>query len=557
MFSHLSTRMFVLAAIITSLGLSLLAWTITRIHTRDLEAEVKQGAQRLSQTIYLSTRSSMLKNRKEDVYEIVGMVGQQPGIDRIRIFNKEGRITYSTLESERGSLVNAASESCTRCHAENHETPLAELRDEDRIRVFDAPEGHRVLGLTVPIYNEPQCSAAACHPSPDEISVLGVIDVQSSLAGVDAAVHAGNRRLFLLTYCFMLIIATTCGVFIWFFVHRPVKALITGTRRLGEGDLNHRIEVKSKTEVGRLAKSFNDMAGELSQARVELTEWARTLEQRVEERTKTLEQAQAKLLQNEKLASLGRLSAVVAHEINNPLSGVLTYTKLARKKLESEHAAEQLANIKQYLEATESEIVRCGKIVRNLLAFSRQSSMTVAEASINGLIDKVVFLVGHKLELQEVKLVKELDLGLPDITCDVDRIQQALMAVLINAIEAMPDGGTLRIRTSQEPDPETNHNRVRIEVGDSGCGIPEDVLPHLFEPFFTTKEDRNGVGLGLSVVYGIIKRHQGGIDVISRPGEGTTMVITLPERPEVEHEILDTGEDAADMVMRQEEEART
>ncbi len=539
----LSTRVFLLVATITLVGLGLLAWMMARIHTTHLEEEVIRGAVRLSDTICRSTRYSMLQNRKKDVYEIVSMVAAQPGIERIRIFNKSGVTTDSTVESEIGTTVNKVAESCTRCHANNGEAPLSELPEEERTRIFQAPDGHRILGLTNPIYNEPACAAVGCHPPPAEQKVLGVLDVQTSLAAVDAAVKEANGRFFFITYCFMLVAATICGVFTWRFVHLPVKTLIQGTKRLAQGDLNHRIPVQSRTEIGQLAESFNSMARELAEARAQLTDWTRTLEQRVQERTKTLAQAQAKLVRNEKLASLGRLSAVVAHEINNPLSGVLTYTKLVRKKLETPDALDNLSTIREHLEATELEIIRCGKIVRNLLAFSRESSMTVGETNINALLERMVFLFGHKLELQEITLAKAFDPNLPLVTCDADRIQQALMAVLINAIEAMPDGGALRLRSRQRIDEKTGHAQVEVSVSDTGYGIPEDVLPRLFEPFFTTKESKHGVGLGLFVVYGIMKRHQGHIEVNSSPGHGTTITLILPVRPEVEVEVLD-GEDA-------------
>ncbi len=530
MLSTLSARIFLLAAAVTLVGLGVLAWFMVRTHTHDLESEAVQGALRLSDTLTRSTRYSMLKNQKEDVYHIVQTVGDQPGIERIRIFNKEGQITFSTDPAERGKAVDTAAEACTRCHSVPG-APLTRLDGKELTRIFADRDGRRVLGLIAPIYNEQGCSAIGCHSSPEEQQVLGVLDIQTSLAQVDEVIGARSKEFMYLTYFLMLAIAGACGVFIWLFVHQPVKALIRGTRKIASGDLSYRMPVHSRTEIGRLAESFNHMGGELKQAREALTDWTETLELRVNQKAETVRQAQAKLAQSEKLASLGSLSAVVAHEINNPLSGILTYTKLVRKLLKNGASATQNPEMLKYLEAMESETARCGKIVANLLAFSRQSAISIESADLNGILEKTLFLIGHKLELQGIALQKELESGLPSVWCEADQIQQAIFAVLINAIEAMPEGGTLTVKSAGVVDDATGGTWIEITITDSGAGIPNEVLPHLFEPFFTTKENKKGVGLGLSVIYGIVKRHHGRIDVRSEPGAGATFVLALPEKP--------------------------
>jgi two-component system NtrC family sensor kinase len=362
MLGTLSMRLFVLIAIVTLAGLSLLAWKVVEMHTADLERETLNSALRLSDTLRRSTRSSMLKNRKEDVYQMMHMVGEQPGIERLRIFNKEGEITFSSLPDEESEVVDKQAEACTRCHTGAE--PVSRPDRKELTRVFNSADGHRVLGLITPFYNEPDCSGPSCHASPEEQGVLGVLDLQLSLAGVDSAVEAQNNRFLVLVYLLMLIIASTCGIFVWKFVHRPVNELIRGTERFKSGELGYRIQLRSGTEIGELAASFNQMAEELGQAQQQLTDWAHTLEQRVEEKTRTLQQAQAKLVQSEKMASLGTLSAVVAHEINNPLSGVLTYAKLVDKMIgENGPAPERLAAIHKYLKSMERETARCGNIV--------------------------------------------------------------------------------------------------------------------------------------------------------------------------------------------------
>jgi two-component system NtrC family sensor kinase len=531
----LSARLFLLIAVVALAGLGILAWVVLEMHTSQLQEQVVQGALRISDTVRRSTRSAMLRNRKMDVYEIIRTVGDQPGLERIRIFNKEGQITFSTEESESGHTVDKNAEACTRCHTDNE--PVTRLEGRELTRVFTGVAGHRILGLITPVYNEASCVAADCHASPDQQQVLGVLDVQMSLQRMDAAVDAQNQRFLVLTYALMLVIATTCGLFLWRFVHVPVQTLIRGTEEIARGNLDYRIPIESRTEIGRLASAFNSMSAEVQRARQQLTDWARTLEQRVEEKTASLRQAQTKLVQSEKMASLGALSASVAHEINNPLSGVLTYNRLLQKMMgDSGPDPERLPRIHKYLTTMEAEVTRCGKIVSNLLEFSRQDSISVSEINLNEVVEKALFLVEHKLELQNVTLRRSLAADMPPVLCDPEQIQQALLALLINAVEAMPSGGELQVSTSVARDEGDGQRRLSVEITDTGVGIPKDVLPHLFEPFFTTKQDKKGVGLGLSVVYGIAKRHQGRIDVKSEEGRGTTFNLILPERADIRAE---------------------
>ncbi len=531
MFSTLSARLFALIAAIALLGLGGLAWVEVKSHTRHLEDETIRGALRLSDTIRRSTRSSMLKNQKDDVYDIIQNVAAQPGIERIRLFKKDGRILYSSLTDEKGIFLDIHAEACVNCHT-GKQPPENTDGCRERTRIITAPDGHRVLGLITPVYNEPTCTGATCHATVESEPVLGVLDVQLSLKYIDDSLILQNRNFLLFTYLFMLGIALTGGLFVWRFVHIPVRALIRGTEQLSRGNLDHRLNMQSDTEMGRLATGFNQMAGELELARQQLTDWARTLEQRVEEKTNILKQAQVKLIQNEKMASLGTLSAAVAHEINNPLSGVLTYTRLLRKLLNRDvPPPERIPDMRKYLEVIADEITRCGKIVSNLLEFSRQSNMRVAPTNINTIVERTLFLIGHKLELQNIQLQRNLHTALPEITCDADQIQQALLALLINAIEAMPNGGILTIAT--QPETVSQEEGIILTLSDTGYGISMSHIPRVFEPFFTTKQDQKGVGLGLSLVYGIVKRHGGRINVQSEEGQGTTFKITLPRQTKI------------------------
>jgi PAS domain S-box-containing protein len=239
-----------------------------------------------------------------------------------------------------------------------------------------------------------------------------------------------------------------------------------------------------------------------------------------------LKDAQEQIIHSEKLASLGKLAATIAHEINNPLAAVLTYIRLMIKlKDRNEFSSDRLEDISRYLATMESETARCGEIVKNLLAFSRQSKITIKRHSIADIIDKSLRLIAHDLEMKEIRLKKIIEPNLPDVRCDFQQIQQALLNLMYNASDAMVEGGTLTVAANRKAGAE---NFLDVVVSDTGRGITEEDEEKIFDPFFTTKEGGKNVGLGLSVVYGIITRHNGTIELESEPGKGTTFKVSLP-----------------------------
>jgi two-component system NtrC family sensor kinase len=276
------------------------------------------------------------------------------------------------------------------------------------------------------------------------------------------------------------------------------------------------------------------MAGDLQTARRELTEWSQRLEDKVVEKTEALSRAQRQVLQMEKMASLGKLSATVAHELNNPLTGVLTYAGLVRREIGGQPLAIEVRDeLTQYLSLIEKECKRCGTIVQNLLLFARPTGVEMSDLDLNQVIQRSLMLVRHHLEISGVKLECELLRGDSRMVADEGQLEQALIALLVNAVEAMKGQGSegqLSVRLRGTAD------EVVIDVADNGAGIPADVLPLIFEPFFSTKEDENGVGLGLSVVYGIIQRHGGRIEVESQVGQGTVFHVRLPRDARLPHD---------------------
>jgi two-component system NtrC family sensor kinase len=308
-------------------------------------------------------------------------------------------------------------------------------------------------------------------------------------------------------------------------ITNPLRDMVVATEKIAQGDLYHEVDIESRDEIGQLAVSFNKMVSELKTAQEKLKEWAETLERRVNERTEALEKAQYQLIQSEKLASLGKLAAVVAHEINNPLAGILTYIKLLIKITGKEpFPVTRAQEMKEYLAVMDTEMARVTRIVKDLLTFARQSKPRIEKTDVNSIVEKSLSLLENKLKLQNIQLQCILDTTLPLVPCDFSQIQQVIMNLIINGSESMAEGGTLTIKSSHLP----GNDFVAIEIADTGTGIPPEHLSKIFDPFFSTKEAGKGVGLGLSIVYGIINEHKGSVEVKSTKGKGTTFFIKLP-----------------------------
>ncbi len=498
-------------------------WT-RAAYKRSLQDMVTASAEGISDVVKRSTRHAMMKNSRDDLYDMIRSMGEQPGMRRLRIFNKEGQVTFSTDASEVGTNVDKSAEACYACHARSE--PLQRLEGPGRVRQFNEPGNGRVLGVINPIENEADCSNAACHAHPAPQRVLGVLDVQMSLAGVDAAMAAFERRILILDILSVGLIAALAAALVFHMIHRRVAALMRGMRRVASGDLEHRLGVQGNDELSELAGAFNGMATDLAAARQEARQWAGTLEQRVAEKTGEVERAHKRLVEVEKIASLGKLSAAVAHEINNPLAGILTYAKLLSRTLDRQFDGDpRAADWKRTLEIIESESRRCGNIVKNLLTFARQVPLEKKENEINAIVERCLLLVRHQAELQGTEIEWSPAADLPPVVCDAAQVQQAVLAILINAVDIVQKGGHVRLATQRVDD------EVHVSIADDGAGIPPDVAPHIFEPFFTTKPQGKGTGLGLSIAHGIVSQHSGRIDVASEAGRGTTFTIVLPLAP--------------------------
>jgi two-component system, NtrC family, sensor kinase len=498
-------------------ALAILAVLVVWNQRSELRAETVRHVTQLSEMLIRSTRFAMLQNRPEYVHQIILDVAKQANIAKVRIFSKEGVIIDSTDLREMGSKVDRKAEGCLTCH--QSEKPAREMPGNQRARVFVTSEGERMLAAMEVIRNEPSCSSASCHVHSPSQSVLGVLDIVYSLEESDRALQKSVATIVVLLVGFAAVAAALLSTFVHRLIYVPLRDLKAGATRIAAGDLEQRIPARSQDEFGQLAGSFNSMTEALKKSQSEQEQWSRTLEQKVEQRTRELRRAEAEAARGEKLASVGLLAAGVAHELNSPLTGILTFSTLMRRKMpEGSADAEDLDLVIQ-------ETRRCALIIRRLLDFAREKAPEKSFANLNRLIEDTVRIVERPAHVRNIEIRLDLDPDLPPVWADANMIEQVVMNMLVNAEQAIEGRGSITVRTRRA------RAMAEISIIDTGCGIAQENLKRIFDPFYSSKEVGKGTGLGLSVSHSIVEAHGGTIEVESRVGEGTTFRVRLPLEP--------------------------
>lgn len=418
MFKKIGLRLIFVVAFTSLVIIGVFAYFNIKSQSRSLISEVERHANQLGETVISSTRYDMMLNQRDRIQQTINSIGTQPQIRDVRIINKVGEIIYSSDSTNINKMVDKRAESCYACHSEDK--PLEQISITERTRIFRVhPDSNRVLGIISPIYNEKSCWQANCHAHPANQKVLGVLDVSISLADIDKTILGREWEIAF----FALIAILAVGLLIGFFVRRwvslPVNDLLGGTQQVSAGNLNYTIKDLGDDEIGKLGQSFNNMTKKLSEARMQL-------------------------FQSDKMASLGRLAAGVAHEINNPLTGVLTYSSFLLKRTKDN------SEFQEDLKVIVRETLRSREIVKSLLDFARQSVPKKNSADINEIINKSISVIENQLAINKVKITKQTDPNLPKITLDANQIQQVFINLFVNASDAMEkNGGTISLSAQQ------------------------------------------------------------------------------------------------------------
>ncbi len=471
---------FVMAVLLT-----VSAWVMLRWHRSWLLSEARRGLLLTCDAVEASLRLAMMQNHRQEIRASIERITQQTAVRWIRLAEHRGRITTSTRANDLGRRLTLDAPACALCHTKEGTRPAPRHGPQART-VLDAGS----LRAFAPILAEPGCINQACHGQERDSGVLGVIDISLPMSEVER--NLGETRAWSLALSGIAVFTGT--VVLWLVLarrfRRPMQDLLEGIRRVAGGDLTCPIPARTNDEFGELAGSFNAMAEQLSSA-------------------------QQSLIQSERLISMGKLAAGVAHEINNPLTGIVSYAEALAE--DADPSDPRRGDYQVILH----EALRCRQIVRGLLDFARQDAPSLAPSQPGELIEKTLQVVARQAAFRDITLERQIDRDLPLMDVDPLQIEQVLLNLIVNAQQAMPAGGRIVLGARRAV------GGVDLSVQDEGAGIPPEIRARIFEPFFSTKGGKTD-GLGLAVCLGIVQRHRGVIEVESKPGHGTRVRVILP-----------------------------
>jgi two-component system NtrC family sensor kinase len=495
-----------------------------------LNTVIRQSGGNIGSIVEGSLYRSMLENDKSSLQATLDIINTLPGIDEVNMYDSEDELVYSSISSDTNN--SHSNPNCISCHANirsmfpGNEKSYKIINVDSDCKMIRHDNSNRHLLIRSPIMNERSCYVSPCHAHKATDTLLGSLVIKIPLEDLDAAVTKSSTEFFLLAIFTTLLLFTFLMIFTRKRIKAPLNALIKVSIAVANGDKSTRVEIKPNQldDMRMVSQAFNAMLDNLQTATDELENWSQQLEYKVQKKSEELGAAQHELMHVERLASLGKLSSSVAHEINNPLSGILVYTKLLYKQLSNPELDDaKKASMLKHLKMIENETKRCGDIVKGLLDFSRKDQDDFETMHVHQIIRETCELMSHPIKISNISFLTDFSARFDQIRCSPNQIKQACIALLVNASEAVSENGEILVKTSN-PDEET----IRLEITDNGLGISAEDLPHIFEPFFSTKQDASGIGLGLAIVHGIVQSHKGKIQVKSELGKGTTLSVTLP-----------------------------
>jgi len=471
----------------------------------------------LSEMLKRSIRQDMITVNRDHIQMALENISGSESVDRIQLFNADGKVVHSSDREKIGVMAEKGSSPCTGCHMRSTVPDMA-IEPDKQWAVYEDQSGRRILSYIEPVYNSPDCSAASCHVHTTDQKVLGVLMTDFSLSRVDRMIKENRRNNSLIALAFLIFSTFVLYIVLWRFVLRPVKVLSKGMENVISGDLTQKVAIPTNDEIGKLADTFNEMTGELSVARKRMMKWAESLEEEVIRKTGEIRKVQDKLIQAEKLAALGRMTADVAHEIRNPLTALGGFGRRLEKIVQGEKE-------KEYTRLIVAEAERLEHILRDVLIFSRETRMNFERKNLDDIVKMTLMTFSGMLEEHSVALQEQYSSDY-EVFIDTEQVRQAIMNVISNAVDAMPDGGTLTVRTVHEDMNCLTY--VAVHIIDTGTGIQGDDLGHMFEPFHTTKEIGKGTGLGLSISRKIMEEHGGFISAKNNEDRGLTVSLCFP-----------------------------
>lgn len=490
---------------------------------------IRQNGDNISSIVEGSLYYSMLENDKAMLQRTLDIISTMSGIDEVNMYDDRDSLAFTSLPANTDIGIDP---DCRNCHSDfdsmfpEKEKVYRIIGDTVDCSVMQAGMSSRQLLIRKPILNEKSCYTAACHYHSESDEVLGSLIIKLPLDELDSMVEESSSDFFILLTGITILMVSFLIIFTKNRIKNPLNAIIRASEAVSKGDNKIRIEIKPDllNDMSKVSLAFNNMLDNIDSATRELQNWSHQLEYKVQKKSEELSDAQNELIHVERIASLGKLSSSVAHEINNPLSGILVYTKLVHKLLSNDDCYHpKKKSMLKHLKFIETETKRCGEIVKGLLDFSKKDREGFEVKKFHEILDETCKLIIHSAKIANIKMVKDFRAETDEVLCSPNQIKQACFAIMVNASEAIKEDGEIIVRTSN-PDEDI----IRMDIMDNGTGISPQDIPHIFEPFYTTKRDDSGLGLGLSIVHGIMQNHKGKVAVDSELGKGTTISLIFP-----------------------------
>ena len=515
-----------LLAVFLFLSFGIIFRTVTE---NNMRAVINQTGNNIGFLVEGALYNAMLLNDKSSLQNTLDIINRMSGIDEVNMYDSENELVYSSFSDDAPGHSNP---NCLSCHSDfatmfpRKEKAYRIIGIHSECNMNNPGNTTRHLVIRSPIMNRASCYQSSCHAHKPTDDVLGSFLIKMPLGNLDDALQKSTTNFFLLA-------TLTTGFLVIFLIlftrkniQLPLHDIIKASVAVANGDTSTRLEIRpgQLDDMRMVSKALNHMLDNLQAANNELQNWSQQLEYKVQKKSEELGAAQNELIHIERIASLGKLSLSVAHEINNPLSGILVYAKLVYKQINNQDIDPlKKENILKYLRMIETETKRCGDIVKGLLDFSKSDQKDFEAVHIHDVLNKTYELMIHPMKIANINFLTDFSAKSDLVFCNPNQIKQACVAILVNASEAVTENGEVIFRTTN-----MDADHICIEISDNGVGIAPENISHVFEPFFSTKQSTSGIGLGLSIVHGIVQNHKGKIDLKSESGKGTTFIITFP-----------------------------